>query len=70
MTLKKKKISTILPEELLAHACRVTDANQTDTLIIALKELIRAHKRMSILDLKGRLKIKYDIEKDRERARF
>lgn len=70
MQVKKKKISTILPKELLSEAARLTKANQTDTIVLALKELIRSHKRSSIFGLKGRLRIHFDIEKDRERDRF
>ena len=66
----KKKISTILPADLLAEATGLTHLNQTDTLILALKELIRGHKRSSILNLKGKLSIDFDPDKDRERRRF
>jgi len=70
MASKKKKISSILPEDLLIQACKLTEANQTDTIVLALKELIRSHKRASVSALKGRLNVDFDIERDRERARF
>lgn len=68
--LRKKKISTILPAELLSEAARLTGVNQTDTIVLALKELVRSHKRASIFELKGRLKINFDVDQSRERARF
>lgn len=69
-TVKTKKLSCFVPEDILKEAVALTELNQTDTLIEGLKELIRANKRKSILNLKGKLKIKFDIEKDRQRARF
>lgn len=69
MNSKKKKISSILPADLLEEATALTGENQTDTLVLALKELIRAQRRTSVFDLKGRLKIDFDILRDRERAR-
>lgn len=70
MKTKKKKISSILPAELLSEAIALTQLNQTDTLVLALGELIRTYKRRSIVDLKGKLKIDFDVERDRERSRF
>lgn len=70
MKTKRKKISTILPENLLREAAAFTRANQTDTLVLALQELVRAYKRHSIFDLKGKLKIKFEAEIDRQRSRF
>lgn len=66
----KKKISTILPSDLLSEATKLTRLNQTDTLALALSELIRSFKRRSIADFKGKLKIDFDVDKDRERRRF
>ena len=70
MKTKKKKISSILPSRLLSEATNLTRLNQTDTLVLALGELIRGYKRKSLLDLKGEIKINFDVEKDRERRRF
>lgn len=70
MKKQRKKISTILPADLLREATEISKANQTDTLILGLQELVKSHKRKSILDLKGRLKIDFDINQDRERSRF
>jgi hypothetical protein len=66
----KKKISTILPAELLSEASKLTSLNQTDTLILALQELVRSYKRKTIVGLKGKLKINFDADRDRERSRF
>lgn len=70
MPIKKKKISSILPAEILSEAVRLTGVNQTDAIVMALKELIRSYKRTSILDLKGRIKINFNADIDRERKRF
>lgn len=70
MSTKKKKICSILPADLLSEATELTQLNQTDTLMLALKELVRLYKRKSILDLRGRLKIDFDVNRDRERDRF
>ena len=66
----KKKISTILPADLLAEAKDLTHLNQTDTLILALNELIRGYKRKSILNLRGKISIDFDPDRDRVRTRF
>lgn len=66
----KKKISTILPSDLLREAGKLTKANQTDTLVMALNELIRAYKRKSIFNLKGKLRIDFNVDEERERGRF
>lgn len=67
---RKKKISTILPSDLLAEAGRLTKVNQTETLILALKELVRSFKRESIVNLKGKLDISFEVAKERQRNRF
>lgn len=67
---KKKKISTILPDRLLSEATGLTQLNQTETLILALEELVRSFKRKSLLGLKGKIKIDFNVDKDRERRVF
>ena len=67
---KNKKISALIPADLLAEAAKLTDSNQTEALISGLKELIRAKKRSSVFDLRGKLKINYNIASERERSRF
>ena len=68
--MKRKKISTILPAELLAQAVKLSETNQTDTIVLALKELVRGHKRKSILSLKGKINITFDVNKERNRNTF
>ena len=70
MKAKKKKISSILPADLLSEAVQLTDLNQTDTIVLALAELVRAYKRKAIVGLKGKLVVDFDVERDRERGRF
>jgi len=67
---KSKKISTILPRDLLAEATRLAESNQTDTIIAGLHELIRSFKRRSLSHIKGKLHIDFDVQQDRERLRF
>ncbi len=66
----KKKVLFIPPADLLAEARKLTKLNQTDTLVLALNELIRSYKRKSIFKLKGKLNIEFDVEKSRQRSRF
>lgn len=68
--MKNKKISTNLPADLLNKACELTNLNQTDTLIAGLKELIAAHERQAIVGLKGKVKIRLDLDRMRERTRL
>lgn len=57
--MKKKNISAILPADLLAEAGKLSASNQTETIVLALQELIRSHKRRSIAGLKGKCKIDF-----------
>ncbi len=68
--MKKKKISTILPAELLAQAVKLSETNQTNTIVLALRELVRGHKRKSILTLKGKLNIDFNVDRERSRDIF
>ena len=52
-----KKLATNIPEELLEEARAVTGLNQTQTIILGLKELIAKKKRDEFLELKGRVKV-------------
>lgn len=67
---KTKKISTILPADLLKKACELSKSNQTDTLIQALNELIGSYKREKLLSLHGKIPIKFEADRDRERTRL
>lgn len=69
--MKFKKISSNIPEDILAQACKLSQMNQTEALIAGLKELINQHKRKKIIELKGSMKdIKYDVNQMRERTRW
>ena len=70
MKRKIKKISALIPVDLLSEATKISSSTQTEAIISGLEELIRASKRKSIIDLKGKLKIEFDIDQERERARF
>jgi hypothetical protein len=70
MKKKNKKISALIPADLLIEATKLSDCNQTDAIIFGLQELIRAKKRNTIFDLKGKMKINFNVELERERTRF
>ena len=68
--MKKKKISTNIPEALLEKACSLSELNQTEALIAGLRELIAQHEREAVVDLKGRVKIDLDLDQIRQRVRL
>ena len=70
MKRKIKKISALIPADLLSEATKISASTQTEAIISCLEELIRASKRKSIISLRGKLKIGFDIDRERERARF
>ena len=51
----RKKISTSIPEELLAKACKVSRLNQTDALIEGLRQLIRSHELHKAIGQRGKI---------------
>lgn len=67
MALKRRKIATNIPENLLREATSLTGLNQTAALVAGLKELIRQHKLQKLLALEGKIKINFDAAKSRER---
>lgn len=67
---KLKKISTNIPAELLRKACSLTNLNQTEALIAGLKELIAQHEREIIVDLKGKVRIDFNLDEIRQRVRL
>lgn len=57
-----------IPEELLEEARQlVTFKSKTDTIILALQELIRSRKRDQLRALKGKVAIEVDIPASRRR---
>ena len=70
MPKKLKKISTDIPAALMEQACKMSNLNQTETLIAGLKALIIQHRRSSIIDLKGKIKIGLDLNELRQRTRL
>ncbi|OGQ06397.1 MAG: hypothetical protein A2W61_05075 [Deltaproteobacteria bacterium RIFCSPLOWO2_01_44_7] len=64
-----RKIATNLPHELLQEAVRLTGLNQTQTLVEGLKELIARKKREALLFLQGKIRIRLDTRKTRERRK-
>ncbi len=64
-----RKIATNIPEELLQEATDLTGMNQTQTLVAGLKELIARRKREALLSLQGKLHIKLQLDRTRERRK-
>ncbi len=65
--MKFKKIATNIPEDILYTAVHLSGLNQTQTIIEGLKELIDKKRREELLSLGGKLQIKLDLNKTRER---
>ncbi|MCC6620178.1 MAG: type II toxin-antitoxin system VapB family antitoxin [Deltaproteobacteria bacterium] len=57
-----------IPEELLEEARQlVTFKSKTDTIILALQELIRSRKREQLRELKGKIELDVDLPASRRR---
>ncbi len=60
-----KKVTANIPAKLLAKAQDTTGLGITETLILGLEELERAHKRSALRALRGRVKFELDLERTR-----
>ncbi len=59
-----------IPEDLLEEARQlVTFKSKTDTIILALQELIRSRKREQLRALKGKIEVEVDLASSRRRPR-
>lgn len=61
----QKKITANIPAQLLARAQELTGLGITETLVAALEELDRAHKRSALRSLRGKVRFQLDLEKTR-----
>lgn len=66
---KIKRITANLPEELLASAISVTNKSITETIVEGLERIKRSTAFSKAQSLKGKLNLKIDIGKSRERNR-
>ena len=66
--MSKRKISTNLPSDLLEEAVEISQLNQTAAIVEGLKELIKREKRKKLLALEGEIKIRFDVDKSRQRS--
>jgi hypothetical protein len=66
---KTKKISAILPEDLIEQAIGLLQLNQTETLIAGLRELIAKHQRIEQLKKLPKLHFDYEVDSVRQRRR-
>jgi hypothetical protein len=62
---KLKKVTVNLPEDVLAHAQRVTGKGITSTVIEGLEALERRSMRSALLDLRGKVRFELDLERTR-----
>ena len=59
-----------LPEELLDSARRALGfKSKTDTIVVALRELVRRHRIEELKGLLGRVELDVDVERSRRRPR-
>ena len=59
-----------LPEDLLDSARRALGfKSKTDTIIVALRELVRRHRIEELKGLLGRVELDVDVERSRRRPR-
>ena len=66
---KARRVTANLPEDLLQDAREVTGKGITETLVEGLKLLKRSRALAKAMALKGRLRLKVDLEAARERRR-
>lgn len=64
-----KRVTANLPRNLLDDAIHVTGCGITETLVEGLRVLARRRAYEKAMRLKGRLKLRVDIDTARERAR-
>lgn len=69
MATELKKIATNIPEALLEEAVHLTGWNQTRTIIEGLKELIERRKREALLGLQGKIVMRVDTHRTRQRRK-
>ena len=63
----RKKISTNLPSAVLNEATKLSGLSQTAAIIEGLQELIKREKRLRLINLEGKLEIKWNAKVSRER---
>ena len=67
--MKKRKIATNIPDDILREATELSGLNQTATIIEGLKELIRREKIQRLISLRGKLHFDYDVSVMRNRQK-
>ncbi len=65
-----KKIATNIPYELFKEATELSQLNQTQTIIVSLKDYINQKKREGLLALQGRLHFSVNFNKTRKRKKI
>ncbi len=66
---KARRVTAILPEPLLAEAMEVTGRGITETLIAGLNLVRRARAYEKALALRGKVRLRVDLDASRERRR-
>ena len=64
----KKKIATNLPKQVLSEATRLSGLNQTAAIVEGLEELIKREKLKRLVALEGRIHLRYDTNRIRNRG--
>ena len=66
---KARRVTANLPEPLLAEAMEVTGRGITETLIAGLNLVRRARAHEKALALRGKVRLRVDLDASRERRR-
>jgi hypothetical protein len=67
MTMTRRRITANLPGDLLEEAMEVTGKGITDTLVTGLDLVRRTRAYRAAMALRGRIKLKVDLDESRER---
>lgn len=64
-----KRVTANLPEDVLRDAMAVTGEGITETIVAGLEQIRRSGAFATAMALKGKIKLKVDLERSRERNR-
>lgn len=64
-----RRVTAVLPEDLLHDAMKATGKSMNDTLVAGLRLLRRARAYQKAMALRGKIRLEVDREASRERSR-
>lgn len=71
LTVIRMRTTLDLPEDLVNEAKEILGfKSKTDTIVFALNDLVRRHKRRKLIDMFGKVEIEVDLEKSRRRPGY